>query len=108
MKDKLYLVLDSDANNVEYTIHVPADEDIYVLKRSSSETWSSHVREETVLTILNSGNGFRIKWEEKPQKNMLDYSEVVQLTIMLNFINQASSMPNSYKIIDADQMTDIM
>lgn len=108
MEDKLYLVLDHDASNVEYTIHVPADEDIYVLKRSNSESWSSHVREETILTILNSGSGFRIKWEEQPKGKLLDYSQAIELTIMLNFINQVSRMPNNYKIVDAAQITDIV
>jgi hypothetical protein len=108
MKDKNYLILDSDSANVEYVIHIPADEDIYVLKRSVSETWSSNVRGETVLTLLNSGNGFKIKWEEKPEKNILDYSQAVQLTIMLNFVNQVSSMPSNYKIVNADDAIDIM
>lgn len=106
-KDKFYLVLDEKGNDVEYTIHVPADEDIYILKRSGSGTWSEHAREETVLTILDSGNGFRIKWEEKPGK-VLDYSQTNELTIMLNFINSVSRMPNRHSIVDSDDIVDLV
>jgi hypothetical protein len=106
-KDKLYLVLDEKGTDVEYTIHVPADEDIYILKRSNSETWSDHVKEEVILTILNSGDGFKIKWEEKPGK-VLDYSQTIELTIMLNFINSVSRMPNRYSIVDSDDVVDLV
>ena len=47
-KNKLYLVLDPEGHNVEYTIHAPADEDIYVMRRSKSSTWSDHVQDERV------------------------------------------------------------
>ena len=108
MDDKTYIVLNSKMDTVEFTIHVPADEDVYVLKRSSSETWSSHVREETVLTILDSGDGFRIKWEEQPKGKMLDYTQVVALTIMLNFVNQVSRIPENYKIVDVDEISNVL
>jgi hypothetical protein len=106
-KNKLYLVLDQKNDNVEYTIHVPEDEDIYVLRRSSSSTWSEDVRDEVILTILDSGNGLKLKWETKPNK-VLDYSQVVELTIMLNFVNNVSRMPNKYNIVDSDDIVEVM
>lgn len=107
-KNKLFLVLGKDGHDVEYTIHVPADEDIYVMRRSNSATWSDHVRDEVILTVLNSGDGYKIKWENKSNSKLLDYSQVVELTIMLNFINQTDSIPNKYTLVDVDDIVDIM
>ena len=106
-KDKLYLVLDEKGADVEYTIHVPADEDIYILKRSAGSSWAEHAKENVILTVLDSGDGFKVKWEEKPGK-VLDYSQTIELTIMLNFINSVSRMPNRYSIVDSDDIVDLV
>lgn len=107
-QNKLYLVLNPEKDNVEYTIFVPGDEDIYVLRRSSDDCWSEHVRDEVVLTILNSGNGYKIKWEEASKSKLIDYSQAVELTILLNFINAVDRNPSKYKIIDSDELVDLM
>lgn len=106
-KNKLYLVLDPEGHNVEYTIHAPADEDIYVMRRSKSSTWSDHVQDEIILTVFNTGDGYRIKWEEKPGK-VLDYSQIAELTIMLNFMNHNESIPLKFTIVDADDIVDLV
>lgn len=106
--NKVYIVINTEKDNIEYTIFVPADEDIYVLRRSSSTAWSSHVRDEVILTILDSGNGFKVKWEEPNKNRMLDYSQAVELTLMLNFINAVDKNPSRFKIIDSDELVELM
>lgn len=107
-QNKLYLVLNPEKDSVEYTIFVPGDEDIYVLRRSSDTCWSEHVRDEVVLTILNSGDGYKIKWEESSKSKLIDYSQAVELTILLNFINATDKYPFKYKIINSDDLIDLM
>jgi hypothetical protein len=107
-QNKVYLVLNAEKDTVDYTIFVPGDEDIYVLRRSSDTQWSEHVRDEVVLTILDSGNGFKVKWEEPVKNKMLDYSQAVELTILLNFINAVDKHPFKFKIIDSDDLIDLM
>ena len=107
-QNKVYLVLNAEKDTVDYTIFVPGDEDIYVLRRSSDTQWSEHVRDEVVLTILNSGDGYKIKWEESSKSKLIDYSQAVELTILLNFINAVDSNPSKYKIIDSDELVDLM
>jgi hypothetical protein len=107
VKNKLYLVLNPENHDVEYTILSPFDEDIFVMRRSHSSAWSDHVRDEVIMTVFNTGDGYRIKWEEKTGK-VLDYSQIAELTIMLNFINHNSTIPSKYTIIDADDIVDIV
>lgn len=106
MKDKFYYVLDGES--IEYIIEEPLDEDIFVLRRSDSDNWSSHARGEKILTALNSGSGYKIKWEEKVDKT-LDYSQVMELTIMLNFLNRHnSSNPMEYRIVPGESVSPLV
>jgi hypothetical protein len=106
-EDKLFLVLDETGHNVEYTIEMPSEEDAYFMRRSRSECWSESARGELILTVLDSGEGYRIKWETKPNKT-LDYAQTVELTIMLNFLNNMSRMPNRYSVVNAELIVDIV
>jgi hypothetical protein len=106
-KDKLFLVLDETGHNVEYTIEVPSDEDVYFMRRSRSGSWSENVKGELILTVLDSGDGFRFKWQEGKNK-VLDYAQTIELNIMLNFLNDTSRMPNRYSIVDAEMIVDLV
>ena len=106
-KDKLFLVLDETGHSVEYTIEAPSDEDVYFMRRSRNNSWSDHVKGELILTVFDTGNGFKIKWDTKPDK-VLDYSQIVELTIMLNFLNDTSRMPNRYSVVDSEMIVDLV
>ncbi|NBW33879.1 MAG: hypothetical protein EBR30_02370 [Cytophagia bacterium] len=106
IKDKVYYVLNDDT--VQYIIEAPAEEDIYILKRSSSEYWTPRVRGEEVLTVLNSGNGYKIQWKESTGK-VLDYAQAIELTIILNFLNQkCCNIPMKYSIVSAENVTELL
>jgi hypothetical protein len=112
-QNKVYLVLNPEKDTIEYTIFVPADKDIYVLRRSSDTEWSEHVRNEVVLTIsvqrsYSSDNGYKIKWEKSSKSKVIDYNQALELTILLNFINAVDKHPLKYKIIDLEDLTDLM
>lgn len=108
IQNKVYLVVNPEKDTVEYTIFVPGDEDIYVLRRSSDTQWQEHVRDEVVLTIFNSGDGYKIKWKESSKNKLLDYSQSIELTILLNFINTIDRHPFKYKFVDSDELVDLM
>ena len=106
-KDKLFLVLDETGHSVEYTIEAPSDEDVYFMRRSRNDCWSDTAKGELILTVFDTGNGFKIKWDTKPDK-VLDYSQIVELTIMLNFLNDTSRMPNRYSVVDSEMIVDLV
>lgn len=104
MKTKEYYVIDKQTQGVEYVIESPDDEDIFILRRSSNNNWSDHVQGETIMTVLNSGNGYRITWSKKPEV-VLDYGQIMELTIMLNFLNKFdNAVPMNYHVVDANDM----
>ena len=91
--------MDSKSKDIEYEIEVDDhNEDKVILKHAESESVSSTCRGVTILTATNTGNGLKLKWAEKPGKE-LDYAQVHHLTIMLNFINKTHTSPESVSII---------
>lgn len=105
--DKLFLVLDETGHSVEYTIEAPSEEDVYFMRRSRNNCWSDHVKGELILTVFDSGEGFRFKWESGKNK-VLDYAQTVELNIMLNFLNNTSRMPNRYSVVNAEMVVDLV
>lgn len=106
MKDKLYYVIDTEQQSIEYVIEQPGDEDVLVMRRSDSESWSEHARGEEIMKVFGTGNGYHIKWAEKPGK-VLDYSQIAELTVMLNFINKFdSNSPLKYHVVDTNNMVE--
>lgn len=96
---KRHLVIDTEENDLEYVIEVT---DVnkgtqYVLSRSGSGCWSEHARNEVVLTLLDNGNGVKIK--PKIGKE-LNYAELAQLQLLLQFISQHEKNKKlQYKIV---------
>lgn len=94
-----HLVINSENNELEYVIDViEKNKGIeYVLSRSGSECWVQEVRHETVLTILDDGNGVKIT--PKLGKH-IDYARLAELQILLQFMSKKpKSNKLDYKII---------
>jgi hypothetical protein len=101
MKNKTYYVMGGEnEHDIEYIIEVPNNEDVIIMKYSDSVTWSQHVRNQKIMEVLNSGDGYRINWTTKPGK-VLDYAQIAELTIMLDFLNRFDYSPMKYKILEA-------
>lgn len=56
-------------------------DDVYILYRSNEEQWYPNVRNEVVMTMESTGNGFKFSGQKK--KNWLDYDEAVYMYILL-------------------------
>jgi hypothetical protein len=104
-----HYIIDTTDDSVQYYLDQFVDDqtghDVYRLSYSKSEHWSDHVRDTTILTVTNDGNGFKIKWEEKPGKNYLDYSQMRELQMVLTFIQKTDSVDNDVMILKHDELT---
>lgn len=96
---KRYLVINTEENDLEYTISVEetGNETEYTLRRSGSSAWSEHCRNEVILSIKDDGNGVKIK--PKPGKH-LDYAELHGLQLLLQFMSKEDkTLKIHYKIV---------
>lgn len=104
-----HYIIDTSNDSVKYYLDQFVDDktghDTYRLSYSKSEDWSEIVRGETILTITDDGNGFKVKWEEKPEKNRLDYSQMRELQLMLSYIQKADPVDNSIIMLKHDELT---
>lgn len=99
MRDEMYYVMDAESKNIEYEIIIDdTEEDRVVLRHANSESVSLECRGEVILTAIDSGNGLKLKWADKPGKEY-DYSQLHQLHIMLSFINKIHTNPVKTSII---------
>ena len=101
MNDKqIYMVLDHEGVH-EYDIvkeSTDKGEEI-TLFRSNNPIWTSHAKGEKLLSLVNDGNG--IKFDRK--FSLLDYSELLELRLLLNFEQQTDANPinrEKYRIIE--------
>lgn len=94
-----HYIVDTFDDGIKYYLDQFVDDktgyDAWRLSYSKSNDWSEHVRGATILTVTNNGNGFKIKWEEKPEKNSLDYSQMRELQLVLTFIQQTDPVDNT-------------
>ena len=94
-----HYMMNTSNNSVQYYLDQFVDDktghDVWRLSYSNSEHWTDFVRGETILTVTNDGNGFKIKWEEKPKKNYLDYSQMRELQLVLSFIQKWDPVDNT-------------
>lgn len=56
-------------------------DNVYTLYRSNEESWYPNVRNEVIMTMENTGNGF--KFTNQSKKNWLGYDEAVYMYILL-------------------------
>ena len=73
---KTTLIIDSEANMVEYRI-IEFENQIR-LYRSNSEHWSPDCQGEEVLSVTDNGNG--VKWSKSIKK--MDYSDLHHFQIL--------------------------
>lgn len=100
-----YYAINNDNQDIEYIITI--DDQCVTLKRSNSSEWASDVRNTVVLTVKDTGDGYKIKWEDKVGK-MLDYAQAMELNIILSFLNKKQHLPMSYSFIDADRCEELV
>lgn len=76
----------------------------YILYRSNSG-WADHVKGEKVLTVTDTGDNYKIDFVEgaKP-KNTLDYSQAVELGLLLKLTYTHSVNSSSYTIIPIEEV----
>jgi hypothetical protein len=103
-----HYIIDTTDDSVKYYLDRFVDDqtghDVCRLSYSKSDCWSDHVRDNTILTVINDGNGFKIKWEEKPKKSYLDYSQMRELQLVLSFIQQTDPVDNHVMILKHDEL----
>lgn len=103
-----HYIIDTSNDSIKYYLDQFVDDntghDTYRLSYSKSEDWNECVREETILTITDDGNGFKVKWQEKPEKNRLDYSQMRELQLMLNYIQKVDPIDNSVVVLKHDEL----
>lgn len=83
---KTYRVL-NDKGMHEYDIYVKETKKgtSYKLFRSNTVIWSDDCKDEKLLSIVNTGDGYKISCSLN--KN-IDYSEMAELYILLSFIQE--------------------
>ncbi len=98
--------MDVTDDSVQYHLDQFVDHDtgydVWRLSYSNSDHWHDPVKGQTILTVTNDGNGFKIKWEEKPEKNYLDYSQMRELQLVLSFIQKTDPVDNHVMILKRD------
>jgi hypothetical protein len=61
----------------------------HILYHSNTEFWNSNVRNKILLSIYDSGNGLEFKFKYTNRKcGKLDYSQCIELEILLRLINK--------------------
>lgn len=78
--------------------------DVCRLSYSKSECWVDYIREQVILTVTNDGNGFKVKWEDKPEKNRLDYSQMRELQLVLTYIQKWDPVDNEVMALQHNEM----
>ena len=101
MSTERYLVINNENADIEYIIE--SNNDCHVLRRSNSKTWSEDVHYEKIVSIKDTGEGYKIEWEEKPAK-VMDYSAAAELTLLLNFIEMKDKNPLPYNMVQVINM----
>ena len=91
-------VIDQDDDNIEYNIF---EEDVnegveYSIARTKSIVWSTNVREEIVLTVVDDGNGLIFSNDLKT----MDYDIAHCLKLLLFYIDNQQTIPTNDLIIE--------
>jgi len=95
---KTYKVLCDDANEYDIDVSYVKKGTKYCLKYSNSEIWSIEARGLTLLTIIDTGLGFKIS----PKINKCDYHYFWYLSMLSNFIIKSSPNDNVSVVVEID------
>jgi len=101
MKDKqIYMVLDHEGVHEYDIVKELTDEgEKITLFRSNNPTWTEQAKGEKIMSLVNNGNG--INFDRKFES--LDYAELFELRLLLNFEQQIDSNylnRKKYRIIE--------
>lgn len=100
--------MDTADDSIKYYLDQFVDDqtghDVWRLSYSNSNDWSEVIRGQTILTVTNDGNGFKLKWEEKPEKNRLDYSQMRELQLVLTHIQKYDPVDNQVMALHHNEM----
>ena len=97
-----YIVI-NDESDYDYDIFINQTDKgtEYKICSTGSKHYNSHARNQVLLCLLDDGNGYKIK--EGKFSNRLDYSQIVQLHVLLKIIFTHDKNISSGKIIATDQ-----
>ncbi len=102
-KEKFY-VFDKEGKEHEYTITKKERKDQsikYMMKRSKGEQWTEHSKGEKLFTLIDNDGDIQIKGHDSSMSDMA-YHNMIELMVLLNFINKQSYMPSKYKFVEVD------
>lgn len=89
MSKNKYLIIDKKNQDIEYYILVSNNKKKYSMYYSESSIWNDHIKNTRILTIKDTGNGFKFNFKEKISlKNEIDYSNFNYIRILMSFINK--------------------
>ena len=101
-----YYVIKQDT--IEYHLDIYVDDrtgfDVYRLSYSENGTWHEHVHGDEIVRVINTGNGFKIKWEDSPKKGELDYSQMRELQIVLSAIQKIDPVDDDVLLVKHDEL----
>lgn len=97
MSTEKYLVINNHGLDVEYIIE--CHDKRYTLRRSNSSMWSEETHYSKILSITDTGEGYKIDWEEKPAR-VMDYSSAAELTLLLNFLDKKDTNSLQYHMVN--------
>jgi hypothetical protein len=108
MNDKqTYMVLNHEGVHEYDIVKELTDEgDKITLFRSNNPTWTEQAKGEKILSLVNDGN--EIKFDRKFKS--LDYSELFELRLLLNFEQQTDVCPinrKKYRIIENKHLFEV-
>jgi hypothetical protein len=93
---KINIFID-DKHEYDYVKDIKDGITNHMLFHSNSEAWSDHVRETLAASMIDDGNGYRLKGKARPsKKGEIDYHYAQQLEILLRLANSEDS--NKYEM----------
>lgn len=105
---KKYLVLNSNGKHeYDITTQVTDNGELISLSYSINEMWSLNTRGKLILSMCNDGNGIVLS---KEFLRKIDYSELVELRILLSFENYIDGNllnKEKYKIVENTTICEI-
>lgn len=102
-----HLVINSE-KEIEYVIRTTenknGEDECTLYSSSTASLWNENFRNQPLLTITNTGNGYVVS--QKFGKN-LDYSKATELLILLKFLNATTNLAGSYTIVNPINVTSL-
>jgi hypothetical protein len=75
---------------------VESGDEIIMKFYENDSQWAEHVRGKKAVTMKDTGDGVNIKFRNSKSKIELDYSQLVELMMLLKFHNEDSDLQSRY------------